>query len=614
MIIMGVQGIGFGTANSKTLENVSGNASTQKDFLNLNSVFDVPTETMDLDILIDTTAKGVKKAENSMITDEQLEALIGKLTQEEYDKIIKELEDNYNERIEELENMLKKDCYEKIKELNNYLEATKDGAILNERDYNHYKELFAKYGIDINNRHDIESYKQSVEEAEALLKNEINMLKNNRDSAKYDYMCFLKEYADYNMDNNEELKASLYEDAKAMNGEDYFDQNKGENESYNPYVGHTVYSYKEYQKKHPEVSPMEFIHMLPEGGVAVDIDNYNELMAMNYVYENNPNYAKVYSYLYDQDPVKAKEYLKAIKYETNDLQAQIIVSARQKSLIGKDTSTVEQVLLNHLGVGVLGTGDGMQSYVDGLSYAGGATLTAAYHIASALGLYDGEIYEDRTKSVNELVREYTAQTLMNKEDKVKAGLLSETGENKDPNSIIDYSQDYAGQFLDTNYDISKIVGSSVASYIAKSIHPMMGTVSDKLSSGGDSYHKSMIQGNDYVASVAYSILKLTNGQINDQLFKSIPGLDEEAALAAEEYIKKYISSTSKDVAKDVVNDIVNASLEAKVMGKKLPTTAEGWADYLVDKTVDHEFDPIKTAIKKVLPDSSWKTELDNNKI
>ena len=578
---MGVQGLSVDVGNS--IEEVITDAakaivSSTEELDLTSSDFNAATETVDLDSTEATTDIDISSIDMSSLTPEDLEALVGTMTQEEYDQFIEGMEGYYDNQLEYLEGLLHTDDqkgYEDVLAyLDQYVNLYMQGSIITEAQEKTYLDKLAEFGVtDITSAIALQSeYKAYVDQIDQA----IMMTKNVRDSAKYDYLYFMSDYADYKMDETEDLKATLEADSNAVVYSDYVaDANSLALGPIDPNAGYRVYSYQAYHEKHPEIDPMEYVMMLPEDAVVWDIEGYETLKTLAYVYEMNPEYAKVYSYLYSQDPERAKDYLKANEYEFNNLQGQIEAVAALDNLYGADEATIEAWLSNELGVSAEGLKDGVITFGEGVWHSGEAALTGIQELGAAIGLYNGEIYENRVMSPNEYKRMYILQALLSKEDKIKAGVLTETGENANPNSLIDFTKDYAGDCLSNNYEISQGIGNMLPSIAISMVNPMAGSVALGVSSGGNAYHTSMVQGNDYLTSLGYGIFTGTTEAATQRLLGGIPGLSDVQVTG----LKTYLQSIAREGGQEMLQGVLDEVYQAAFMGKELPTTAEEWAEF-----------------------------------
>ena len=578
---MGVQGLSVDIGNS--IEEVINDAAkaivASTEELDLSSSdFNVATETVDLDATEATTDIDLSNVDMSSLTPEELEALVGTMTQEEYNQFIEGMEGYYDNQLEYLEGLLHTDDqtgYEDVLAyVDQYVNLYMEGSIITEEQERVYLDRLAEFGVtDITSALALQSeYKGYVDQ----INQGIMMTKNVRDSAKYDYMYFMADYADYKMNETEDLKATLEADSNAVVYNDYVaDPNSLALGPIDPNAGYKVYSYQAYHEKHPDIDPMEYVMMLPEDAVVWDIEGYETLKTLAYVYEMNPEYARVYSYLYSQDPEKAKDYLKANEYEFNSLQGQIEALAVSERLYGADEATVEEILSNELGISAEGLKDGVITFGEGVWHAGEAVVTGSQEFATAMGWYDGEIYENRVMSVNEYKKMYLLQMLLSEEDKIKAGVLTETGENANPNSLIDFTKEYAGGCLSNNYEISQGIGNMLPSIAISMVNPMAGSVALGVSSGGNAYHTSMVQGNDYLTSLGYGIFTGTTEAATQRLLGGIPGLSDVQVTG----LKTYLQSMAREGGQEMLQGVLDEVYQAAFMGKELPTTAEEWAEF-----------------------------------
>ncbi len=575
---MSVQGLSLNLEN--TIEEVINDAAkaivASTEELDLSSGdFSSATETVDLEATEATADMDLSNIDLSSLTPEDLQALVGNMTQEEYDQFIKGMEGYYDNQLEYLEGLLHtpdgKGFEDVLATLDQYVNLYIEGSVITKEQEKLYLDKLSEFGVtDITSAQALQSkYAAYV----AKIKQGIMMTKNVRDSAKYDYMCFMTDYTNYKMDEIEDLKATLEADSKAVDYMDYVaDPNSLALGPIDPNAGSKVYSYQAYHEKHPEIDPMEYVMMLPEGAVVWDIEGYETLCTLAHVYEMNPNYANIYSYLYSQDPEKAKDYLKANEYEFNNLQGQILANEFRERLRGADEATIEAALANEFGVTTEGLADGLVMFGEGVWHAGESVVTGGQKLASAVGLYDGEIYENRVMSAQEYKRMYILQLLLSKEDKIKAGILTADGKNANPNSLIDFSEEYAGAYLSNNYEISQGIGNMLPSIAVSAVNPMAGSVVLGVSAGGNAYHGAMVEGHDYISSLAYGVFTGTSEAVTERLIGGLPGLSNVQVTG----LKTYLQSMGREGTQEIVQGLFDEIYQCSFMGKELPKTAEEW--------------------------------------
>ena len=295
-VSVGTAGVGILSNSSSIAGGVSINGQGSGDNYNYgeNTVYD--TTNM---VLTPNGTLSVGGIDLTQLTEEDFESLIGSMNQEEYDNFIKGIEDYYQVQIDILTDILEKEdtngnkgLNEQLDEVNKVVMIIKSSAEANSRygasenpstiavtlfknqlesvGVNSYEELLVKQS-DLQNK---------VNEATEAIK----ACKNAKDSAKYDYLGYLDEYNkyEYHKITQEELD-SLEKDSNYHNPADNPITNILANVSS---IGKKItnratfipeflrddsvqtdpkapsFSYTAYQKKNPDVSPIEFIQMV----------------------------------------------------------------------------------------------------------------------------------------------------------------------------------------------------------------------------------------------------------------------------------------------------------------------------------------------------------------
>lgn len=420
------------------------------------------------------------------------------------------------------------------------------------------KEKFGYLGIETYN--DLLAYKEKLIANIQALKNAINTTKNIRDSAEYDYLCFMKDYEEYDNTNNldpieiEKYKVNYY-------GRDAWD------EGYLQYK--LEFSYKDFVKDHPDVTPLEFIQMIearyPGSHYTCDgiknVEELKELYKSGTVY---PEMLKKYNYLYDKDPERAKEFLKDSKYEINNAIGQL----KAKEFLDKlyevsDENELDELLYNEFEVHLKGLTDGLDTFGEGVGYSVEAILTL-------LGIKE----ENRVMSASAYEKMYILGALLSKEDKIKLDLLDEDGNNKDPNSIIDYTKEYAGKFLSNNYEISQGIGNMLPVILVSMINPTAGAWTMGVSVGGNSYHDAMVKGNNYFSSLIYGILSGASEAFTEKYLGGLPGISEGN--------KSIIMSMISEAKEESLQGILDGILRCAILNEDLPRTEDEWNEFMLD--------------------------------
>ena len=410
-----------------------------------------------------------------------------------------------------------------------------------------------------------EEFLQLCDETNAqisIIEEAITNIKHLQDSAKYDYLYYLEDYKNFNaQDIDLDSYLNTLEDGVTVTNSTTYDK---------------YYSYEKYHMQHPEVSPSQFIKLLeaayPSSSYNVIDLNAEEIRTLNEVAELFPDFAKTYEYLYSQDPEKAAEYLEDCKYEINNVKGQMLANDFLSTLgVADGDNDAIEMLANELGVSVQGLRDGIDSFGQGVYYSIEALMVG-------LGLMD----ENRTMSPEEYKKMYILQGLLSDETKEAMGLIyrDENGEyqNTNPNSVIDYTQRYAGPVLSCNYEISQGIGNMLPSMLASTLCPMAGSIALGVSSGGNAYHSAMVDGQSYLSAVTYGLFTGSSEALTEWLLGGIPGLSDVEVTS----LQTYLQAIGGEGLQEGFQGVIDSIYQAAFMGQPLPNTPEGWEAYFKD--------------------------------
>lgn len=431
--------------------------------------------------------------------------------------------------------------------------------------YNQYKEFINdKISEDLKkyNIKDLESLETAKEELNQQIfdiEEKQKLAKNNKDSAKYDYLGYLQEFNTFTekKPTQEELNDIVYS------------------------IDYTEFSYTDYHIKHPNISPTQYVKMLYEkyGDTynikITGIDNIKDIRAIVEVSDDIPNFKKVYEYLYNESPEKADEYIKDIKYEINNIRGQLEANKFLSTLGEKDGSKDKlEAVANELGITKEGLIDGISSFGSGVYYTGEALLTG-------LGL----IEENRVTSASEYKKMYILQALTSEAQKEKAGLITKNENNEYTNTdsvcLIDYTKNYSGIFLSNNYEISQGIGNMLPSVLLSAACPMAGSVAMGVSAGGNSYHQAMVEGYDYANSLLYGIASGSTEAITEKFLGGLPGLSDVEVNS----VKTWLKAIAKEGNEEVYQNFIDIAFRATLLGEKIeiPTTKEEFTSFLEEQ-------------------------------
>ena len=577
---------------------------------------------------------GVQSANGdvSAMQAEELQAYIqslkGKMSQEQYDKFIEGIKDNLDIQIKEHEDILNGNgnnvgLIKKYNELNKIVERANRGTDTSITYSNslEFKNECSKYGVE--NLSELINIRDDLGQKVSGLSMELNNLKSQKESAKYDYIGFLKDFDsfDYESFSNSDL-ADFDKDAAVEN----IEKLSGNLADSAVVDTRTAYSYEAYKSKHPNVSPLQFVMMLEklhgnEDYVVLGISDVESLTVVAQLYEYYPDLAKTYEYLYSQSPKKANEFINNCKYELNAFEGQLKAKEFFDDLSDLEGTNLDEAVANELGVTVEGLKDGLISFGEGVGYTVEAGETGVKKILKKLGLYDGDVEENRLLSSEEYKRMYILQMLMNKQDKINAGIIvkDDNGNyvNGDGSKILDYSKTFKGKFLSNNYEISQGIGNMIPSVMMTVITPTFGSVALGVSAGGNAYHGAMVEGQSYASSLLYGVFTGSSEAISERLLGGLPGLSDVQVTG----LKTYLKAAAKEGVQESFQNILDKIYRVSAMGESLPTTAEEWKEFASDTFKQGIYGMITAGIMNV-PSlainstriNSFKNELNANNL
>ncbi len=567
-----------------------------------------------------------KKPEQTTVTQEDLQSLVGKMDEKQYDEFISGVEDYYGEQIDFLDQILNgedglidlrdrlimfnvnngvDERVESVKnslntEINFYYEQFQNGTA----DYEQYGITYEEF-MQLDYPDQLKFVSENVPHLVELIASNEQFMREYWDEIVKEQLGDLgistyDEYVKLSQETSAQISEiqELIQNTKNFLGsakydylyylEDFqnFSNSSIDIEEYQKYMidaidsvdsmsGYTYLSYPNFHNKHPEVDPVQFIQIAKAfygddglyniGGIS-DVEAVASLAE---VYDLMPNYAKTYQYLYNQDPDKANEFLKECKYEINNVRGQLLA---KDFLSGLGVSDGEHdgvdAVANELGVSVQGLLDGLDSFGRG-----------AYYSIEALMVGLGIMEENRIMTPTEYKKMYILQGLLSEKAKEAAGLIykDENGEyhNTNENSIIDYTVKYAGPVLSNNYEISQGIGNMVPSMIASYFCPLAGSIMMGVSSGGNAYHGAMVEGQSYLSSLMYGAFTGTSEAITERFLGGLPGLSDIQVTS----LKTYLQAMAREGFQESFQGVMDSIYQAAFMGHPLPSTLEGWEEY-----------------------------------
>lgn len=457
---------------------------------------------------------------NSGITYEEFE----KMTSDEQAEFVKDKSDEASKKIEEIKNY----------------KSEYDTGVKTE-----YPDL----GVETFD--DLIKVKNQLAQTIEQTDEDIEMLKNKKESAKYDYIYFTKDYKDYEF-KTEFTEADIATLEFCKNGSEY--------------------DYDAYHEKYPNISITEFYMMVYEDdsngkvytseNTSVYVDKVAKLSKVN------PSLAKTYQYIYDKDPNEAYDFIKDCGDEINKCQGMLDAQDFLDKYMLDEEGGIDAIC-NELNITREGLMDGLDTFVDGIYYSGEA-------IATLFGFSE----ENRVKSADEYKKMYLLYSLMSKEDKIKYGLITydEDGNlvNTNPNSVIDFTKSYDGLMLDANYQLSQGIGNIAPSIAINYVLPGAGNVAMGVSAGGNAYHISMVEGNGVLDSIGYGIFTGTSEAISEKVLGGIQGLSDVEIKS----FKDFLASMGKEGIQESYQEIMDVVYRCTFMGEKLPESPEEWEELI----------------------------------
>ena len=475
--------------------------------------------------------------------------------------------------LEEFNSMSKPDQYEYLKKHDSVIQSNPnyihETAQLEEQikfaDHLISEQLGEKY--DIYTFEDFTSNYGYLLSLIPTLKHSINVMNNMRDSASYDYLFYTQNYANYfykTQFSDEELRSvELDSDVRDSDG------HLLEEEVIGSYDLMKYYSYEAYQKKHPNITPIQYMKMValnnPDGVYIIHGLDMNSLQTMIDLESYGLDFAKKYDYLYTTNPEKIKDFMKSVQYEINDYHGQLLAQNFVSHLRDANDATFWDFLYNEVGITLEGLLDGLSTFGEGVGYT-------VESLATLMGLCS----ENRVLSAEEYKRMYILQSLISEKDKKnnKLIVLDQNGKEVSSSAILDYTKNYAGILLSNNYEISQGIGNMAPSILLSAVNPTAGMVALGVSAGGNAYHSAMTDGKSLLDSIFYGIFTGTSEAITERLFGGIPLLSEVKVVS----LKTFFASMAREGFQESFQSISDLLYKAIFMDEPLPDIkdAEGW--------------------------------------
>ena len=537
------------------------------------------------------------------LSSEDLEALIGKMNQNEYDALIDNIIDYYQKNIDYYDEMLGNvnDLLDILKDRRT--EEFTDAFLLLQFNMNGFlatfiRNYFSKEIFEMDLSDDEYANWTTAQRFDFVLdllaKREYTgddfdsltteqKLELCRNCEEIDAQWFLEEYQIFidqktnleiylNKTYGERFDIHSYDDyVRAVDGLlTYKDQLESAIKTTKNMMDSAYYDYLPYLEEYNDFPFDE-----EEFAIIAFTNGSQELMDLLKASEIFPQFARVYYFLYKTKGSKeANEYLKKCKYEINNVRGQISANEFLSLLLEKDGEGDERLkaIANELGISVKGLVDGLNSFFMGGVYTVEALLTAV-----------GLLPENRTMSVSEYEKMYILQALFSQEEKEALGLIKKdpvTGEWKNAEeSIIDYTKEYSGgALLKHTYQIAQGIGNMLPSIAIASVCPLAGSIAMGISAGGNAYHNAMVEGHSLASSIMYGIFTGASESISEYILGGLPFLSNSKVHS----LLSYLGAAGKEGFQEIFQGLMDLTYQYAYMGKELPKTEKEWLEVLND--------------------------------
>ena len=557
-------------------------------------VYDISSEYSNEEMNEEMTA-ALQKIEEKLkngeeFTSEDLAPLVGMMTEEQYDLFIQGLQATYDGYIDYYDGLLngvdgQEGFADSLKDLNDFIENLKlqnvdPDQLLTLPQFEKEFEKYKNIGNGIHNYKELLAYQQELTQAVSLCQQQLNDYTNKKTSAPYDYLYFTKEFMNYEYeDHSEEYEEDLKKSISSKQG--YSAQGGTAGAAYSK----EIYSYEKFKKMHPDVTPLQYVRLVEKNvptGIDYDIEGVEDvknLKQLAHIYNERPEFGKMYEFLYQQDPAKAKDYMKGVKYQTNSVEGAVMAKEFQEDLQKfNDMNHLSEALSNELGVHIQGLKDGVITFEEGSENAIEALLTGMKKVSG-----DGDADGNRVMSVEEYKRMYILESLLSTEQKEKAGLITKDANGKyvntDPNSIIDFTKKPKGVLLSNNYELSQGFGNMIPSIATSYICPFLGSTVMGLSAGGNAYHGAMVEGQSYGTSLGYGIFTGASEAITERLLGGLPGLSNKTVTGLN---RSYTRAVLSEGVQEGFQGYLDSVARNFLFGEDLPSTPEEAMAYAKD--------------------------------
>ena len=383
---------------------------------------------------------------------------------------------------------------------------------------------FVKANFDVNNVEELEKKYNEINSTIFNAEQSVEFIDHCKETTKYDLISKLDDYQNY--------KPEVANDFTTDNdGDDIYYKYNGNK---NPFE-----TLKEFRKTHK----------------SEDLEGIDDNLYILYEASlANPELGKLYSYIYDTEcKTAADKYIKDMEDDINKIAGEKQAAEFLNSLDKKDKSEVFDAIKNHLKVGGKGLDDGIESYFEGLK---------AWFSTS----------DKRTASDYEKM--YIMQALMSETDKEDAGLITRDENNNYTSNIesssvikkyqIDYTKDYAGEYLSDNYQISQGIGNMLPSILLSTVSPVAGSISMGVSAGGNSYHQALIEGQSVMKSLFYGVVSGASEATLEKFMGGIPGLSDVSVTS----FKTFAQTIVKEGIEEGTQAYTDALLRTGIFGEE----------------------------------------------
>ena len=463
---------------------------------------------------------------------------------------------------------------------------------------------YSSYGVT--NYESLAVFKQYLEENIVDIKISDKDVEKKEKLAQYDGLENDKDYKNYELKYTQEDFDSIEKDSNMKEKE------VGEDEE-GRFIG-LNFDYREYQKKHPDISQVEFIMMLNEkypntrfsvNGIGL-VDEIKDLIEAQ---DEDSNVLKMYAYYREKGADEFNKYKKDNIDDINDLRGKVQAKRIVEELESAKTDDEKAAILNKIKVGTYS--------IEQASYEW--SMNYAEHVFNFLDWINPNWNLGGEKSVADYKYEYLIMALSDLETKEELGLIKkdENGNyiNTNPNSIINYKEDLAGNNLDETYNFSKIIwkliptlamgkatGDTKLNVFGKDV--TLANILTSIASGGDKTRELRLKGKSAEEATFGGLYKSFTDLLTNKYLSGVKFLGDVEINSLSDYIKAALKEGGKNSIKNVVDSI----FEWSFLGVEPPKTPEEWIEF-AKKTGNKGIQGIIFALIGNAGYNSEKTEL-----